>query len=203
MTELYPPRSASNVICSSSRLQAGDCQSEASTNPTSEEFLEAASSDAHQLETVCIHAPVASHEVLLDQSAKDVCEELNSSGPQGVTFVPYESELQLPHVMRLMKADLSEPYSIYTYRYFIHNWPNLCFLVSHLHSCLGLPCRAWAMDIRVFGTCNRRVVVRIRFIKNKDSPIISHTHTHMYTLHTSYSTQICMAYKNCDYQCKP
>lgn len=50
-------------------------------------------------------------------------------GPPGVTFMQYESELQLPHIMRLMKADLSEPYSIYTYRYFIHNWPNLCFLV--------------------------------------------------------------------------
>ena len=49
--------------------------------------------------------------------------------PPGVTFLQYESELQLPHIMRLMKADLSEPYSIYTYRYFIHNWPNLCFLV--------------------------------------------------------------------------
>lgn len=49
--------------------------------------------------------------------------------PPGVTFIQYESELQLPDIMRLMKADLSEPYSIYTYRYFIHNWPNLCFLV--------------------------------------------------------------------------
>ena len=57
-------------------------------------------------------------------------EELSHGGTSGVTFVPYESELQLPHIMRLMKADLSEPYSIYTYRYFIHNWPNLCFLVQ-------------------------------------------------------------------------
>lgn len=57
-------------------------------------------------------------------------EELSRGVPSGVIFVPYESELQLPHIMRLMKADLSEPYSIYTYRYFIHNWPNLCFLVG-------------------------------------------------------------------------
>ena len=45
-----------------------------------------------------------------------------------VTYVPYESELQMPDIMKLMKADLSEPYSIYTYRYFIHNWPQLCIL---------------------------------------------------------------------------
>lgn len=46
-----------------------------------------------------------------------------------IEYVPYESELQLPEIMRLMKADLSEPYSVYTYRYFIHNWPKLCLMV--------------------------------------------------------------------------
>lgn len=47
----------------------------------------------------------------------------------GVAYVPYESEVQMPDIMRLMRTDLSEPYSIYTYRYFIHNWPKLCILV--------------------------------------------------------------------------
>lgn len=46
-----------------------------------------------------------------------------------VTYIQYKSETQMPDIMRLMKADLSEPYSIYTYRYFIHNWPHLCFMV--------------------------------------------------------------------------
>ncbi|NXU93777.1 NAA30 acetyltransferase, partial [Xiphorhynchus elegans] len=47
-----------------------------------------------------------------------------------IRYVQYESELQMPDIMRLITKDLSEPYSIYTYRYFIHNWPQLCFLVS-------------------------------------------------------------------------
>ncbi|XP_048456063.1 N-alpha-acetyltransferase 30-like [Rhincodon typus] len=47
-----------------------------------------------------------------------------------IRYVGYESELQMPDIMRLITKDLSEPYSIYTYRYFIHNWPQLCFLVS-------------------------------------------------------------------------
>lgn len=51
----------------------------------------------------------------------------------GIEYVVYESELQMPDIMRLITKDLSEPYSIYTYRYFIHNWPKLCFLVSNLH----------------------------------------------------------------------
>jgi len=49
-----------------------------------------------------------------------------------IEYVPYESELQLPEIMRLMKADLSEPYSVYTYRYFIHNWPKLCLMVCRI-----------------------------------------------------------------------
>jgi peptide alpha-N-acetyltransferase len=32
-------------------------------------------------------------------------------------------------VMALIDAELSEPYSIFTYRYFINNWRRLCFLV--------------------------------------------------------------------------
>ena len=47
-----------------------------------------------------------------------------------LTYVSYESELQMEAIMALITKDLSAPYSIYTYRYFIHNWPKLCFLVS-------------------------------------------------------------------------
>ena len=65
----------------------------------------------------------------------------HDAGSSEITYMPYESELELHHVMRLMKADLSEPYSIYTYRYFIHNWPNLCFLVCNSYSINTLePC---------------------------------------------------------------
>lgn len=49
---------------------------------------------------------------------------------EDIKYVPYTSELQLPGIMSLIENDLSEPYSIYTYRYFINNWPNLCFMVG-------------------------------------------------------------------------
>ena len=48
----------------------------------------------------------------------------------GISYVVYESEREMPDIMRLITRDLSEPYSIYTYRYFIHNWPHLCFRVN-------------------------------------------------------------------------
>ena len=49
-----------------------------------------------------------------------------------IKYVQYENETQMPLIMNLITKDLSEPYSIYTYRYFIHNWPFLCFLVREL-----------------------------------------------------------------------
>ena len=57
-------------------------------------------------------------------------ETVPSIDEHGISYIPYESEVQLPDIMELMKADLSEPYSIYTFRYFIHQWPQLCILVS-------------------------------------------------------------------------
>eukprot|EP01012_Entosiphon_sulcatum_P028141 TRINITY_DN339_c0_g1_i1.p1 TRINITY_DN339_c0_g1~~TRINITY_DN339_c0_g1_i1.p1 ORF type:complete len:268 (+),score=19.39 TRINITY_DN339_c0_g1_i1:23-826(+) len=45
-----------------------------------------------------------------------------------VTYEQYRAEDQLPRIMELMRIDLSEPYSIFTYRYFINNWPDLCFM---------------------------------------------------------------------------
>ena len=43
-------------------------------------------------------------------------------------WVEYTDERQLPEVMKLVDGDLSEPYSIFTYRYFVRNWPHLCLL---------------------------------------------------------------------------
>lgn len=54
-----------------------------------------------------------------------------------INYVGYRSEIQMPDIMKLIQKDLSEPYSIYTYRYFIHNWPNLCFLAMSEDNCVG------------------------------------------------------------------
>lgn len=61
----------------------------------------------------------------------------DSSAEVKIEYKEYESELQMPDIIRLIQRDLSEPYSIYTYRYFIHNWPELCFLAMHGTQCVG------------------------------------------------------------------
>ncbi|OEL35925.1 N-alpha-acetyltransferase MAK3 [Dichanthelium oligosanthes] len=45
-----------------------------------------------------------------------------------ITYVSYGGEQHLPLVMSLVDAELSEPYSIFTYRYFVYLWPQLTFL---------------------------------------------------------------------------
>ena len=101
-----------------------------------ESTAESAPGDGRQLEPELSQDAVV-HSV---ETVGTVGTRTPEGGPAGVTFMQYEGELQLPHIMRLMKADLSEPYSIYTYRYFIHNWPNLCFLVYYRASTCGLVC---------------------------------------------------------------
>ncbi|XP_050331686.1 N-alpha-acetyltransferase 30A-like [Bactrocera neohumeralis] len=65
-----------------------------------------------------------------------VTTELDLSNVQ-IEYKEYESELQMHDIMRLIQAELSEPYSIYTYRYFIYNWPKLCFLAAHGNEYIG------------------------------------------------------------------
>lgn len=41
-------------------------------------------------------------------------------------YVDYKDESMLPDIQGLVSKDLSEPYSVFLYRYFLHNWPTLC-----------------------------------------------------------------------------
>ena len=43
-----------------------------------------------------------------------------------IEYVEYVDESMISDIQALVSKDLSEPYSIFTYRYFLHNWPSLC-----------------------------------------------------------------------------
>lgn len=68
--------------------------------------------------------------------------------PGELRYVQYEHALEadyLPAIRTLIAKDLSEPYSIYVYRYFLCQWAHLCFMVRscwawNLASCLSLTC---------------------------------------------------------------
>uniref|UniRef100_A0A2P2N7W4 Uncharacterized protein MANES_11G076700 n=1 Tax=Rhizophora mucronata TaxID=61149 RepID=A0A2P2N7W4_RHIMU len=54
-----------------------------------------------------------------------------------IEYVSYGGEHHLTLIMGLVDQELSEPYSIFTYRYFVYLWPQLCFLAFHEGKCVG------------------------------------------------------------------
>ena len=49
-----------------------------------------------------------------------------------LVYTTYSKEEEIPIMMEMIASELSEPYSIFTYRYFLTYWPNMCFLVITL-----------------------------------------------------------------------
>ncbi|XP_065067978.1 N-alpha-acetyltransferase 30-like [Rhopilema esculentum] len=105
--------------------------------------------------------PLCSKELNFDKTVREVPIDTNKEGLNGcsesrdaseafslmvikdqeidkeIQFIQYESEKQLPDLVALITIDLSEPYSIYTYRYFLHNWPHLSHLAYENNVCVG------------------------------------------------------------------
>lgn len=55
------------------------------------------------------------------------------SKPDALRYVQYDGlneERYLPAIRQLISKDLSEPYSIYVYRYFLYQWGHLCYMVT-------------------------------------------------------------------------
>jgi peptide alpha-N-acetyltransferase len=62
-----------------------------------------------------------------DETEKEVGE---------LRYVQYHGaseETYLPAIRQLISKDLSEPYSIYVYRYFLYQWGDLCYMVPVIH----------------------------------------------------------------------
>jgi hypothetical protein len=71
------------------------------------------------------------------QEPTPVLPEADGSQPI-VTYKQYGGEEDLWLVMNLIDNELSEPYSIFTYRYFLHKWPKLCILCFDGNHCFGV-----------------------------------------------------------------
>ena len=55
---------------------------------------------------------------------------------QQLRYVQYDSARETEYVAKmrtLISKDLSEPYSIYVYRYFLYQWGDLSFMVRSRH----------------------------------------------------------------------
>jgi peptide alpha-N-acetyltransferase len=64
-------------------------------------------------------------------------ESARAEYPGELKYIQYQHSLEaqyLPAIRALISKDLSEPYSIYVYRYFLCQWGHLCFMVGHERS---------------------------------------------------------------------
>lgn len=72
---------------------------------------------------------------------------LASSGLRYVQYHSSNESVYLKAIRQLISQDLSEPYSIYVYRYFLYQWGHLCFMVgyseSHYLTLVLTTCRRW------------------------------------------------------------
>ncbi|KYQ89777.1 putative acetyltransferase [Tieghemostelium lacteum] len=56
----------------------------------------------------------------------------------GIHYKPYEGETQIQMIMDLIDKDLPEPYTIFTYRFFLNNNPELCILAFQEDQLVGV-----------------------------------------------------------------
>jgi N-alpha-acetyltransferase 30 len=52
--------------------------------------------------------------------------KMSGSLEEELVYADYTDESMLPDIQQLVATDLSEPYSVFTYRYFLHNCPRFC-----------------------------------------------------------------------------
>ena len=64
---------------------------------------------------------------------------MSQDAPHGISqqlrYVQYDSAKEKEYVAKmrqLISKDLSEPYSIYVYRYFLYQWGEFCYMVLHI-----------------------------------------------------------------------
>eukprot|EP01114_Cavostelium_apophysatum_P006222 TRINITY_DN17468_c0_g1_i1.p1 TRINITY_DN17468_c0_g1~~TRINITY_DN17468_c0_g1_i1.p1 ORF type:complete len:185 (+),score=5.06 TRINITY_DN17468_c0_g1_i1:83-637(+) len=77
-----------------------------------------------------------SAQVASAHAAEAAPQSVDSSKIEYITYASEKEHIQ--GIIALIEKDLSEPYSIYTYRYFINNWPELCFMAMYEGRCIGV-----------------------------------------------------------------
>jgi hypothetical protein len=63
---------------------------------------------------------------------RDMAQDTGMALPAELRYIQYDASHEttyLPAIRALIAKDLSEPYSIYVYRYFLYQWGDLCFMV--------------------------------------------------------------------------
>lgn len=92
----------------------------------------------------------------MEKSSEDDAAEIETVefAASEIEYVSYGGEHHLPLVMNLVDQELSEPYSIFTYRYFVYLWPQLSFLVPITSTSVSLFNSSFTTSIPCFLNLN-------------------------------------------------
>lgn len=92
----------------------------------------------------------------MEKSSEDDAAEIETVefAASEIEYVSYGGEHHLPLVMNLVDQELSEPYSIFTYRYFVYLWPQLSFLVPIISTSVSLFNSSFTTSIPCFLNLN-------------------------------------------------
>ncbi|XP_020802657.1 N-alpha-acetyltransferase 30 [Drosophila serrata] len=124
-------RASSNTLTTSGAGEGDAAKGGAATGSIiGQEELPSTSAEA-------VTAAAAAAAASIPAEPEELLSPLPNISADEIVYKEYEAEHQMHDIMRLIQAELSEPYSIYTYRYFIYNWPKLCFLASHDNQYVG------------------------------------------------------------------
>ncbi|KAJ2896293.1 hypothetical protein MKZ38_005695 [Zalerion maritima] len=129
---------AKEGICSPGSSRSGGSQDAESSAPTVESPISSSSSQEVEL---AAPGPVADKDdptamtepVPAPASATDSTPNPKQVAAKAddLKYIQYSHQLEaqyLPEIRALISKDLSEPYSIYVYRYFLYQWGHLCYM---------------------------------------------------------------------------
>eukprot|EP01084_Bolivina_argentea_P107088 191505_1 len=77
----------------------------------------------------------------ISQEERDQLKRYEELEDDDFIYVTYSGETKMKLIHDLCAANLSEPYSVFTYRYFVNKWPYLTYLAMDKHNenkCVGL-----------------------------------------------------------------
>jgi peptide alpha-N-acetyltransferase len=78
-----------------------------------------------------IHNHITTSQTLPAMAEADGAPAIDAQDLNYVQYEPSKEAEHLPAIRQLISKDLSEPYSIYVYRYFLYQWGELCYMVRN------------------------------------------------------------------------